>query len=217
MAMNFGSSVAGSPAHLNELSGSPVAVMHKGAWSTPMNQMFGFALAALIVSLVRLKPTVTMMLKPWLTKLLMSGAYCEASAGTTTFGASAPMSCAPFWAPSKEYWLKFLSSTVPTSVTTPILRAELGAALVAARVVAAGVEAAALDGGALVVAEGLGDAPELQAELTMASAAMRLAPTERVRMLPPHEVRTGPTRATSLARSTPGMPLGRILRCRSAS
>jgi hypothetical protein len=32
-------------------------------------------------------------------------------------------------APSYEYWLKFLSSTRPTSVTTPIFRLELGAAL----------------------------------------------------------------------------------------
>src|SRR4051794_26922792 len=29
------------------------------------------------------------------------------------------MLCAPSFAPSYEYWLKFLSSTVPTSVTTP--------------------------------------------------------------------------------------------------
>src|SRR3954452_8345374 len=33
------------------------------------------------------------------------------------------MLCAPSLAPSYEYWLKFLSSTVPTSVTTPIFQA----------------------------------------------------------------------------------------------
>jgi len=49
----------------------------------------------------------------------MSAAYSEASFGTVTWGAGAPMSAAPFVAPSNEYWLKFLSSTVPTSVTTP--------------------------------------------------------------------------------------------------
>src|SRR3954454_9648052 len=97
--------------------------MQTGAWSTPTNQTFGFALAALIVSLPRLKPTVTITLKPWSTKLLMFGAYCEASLWTTTCGAGAPTSAAPFCAPSYENWLKFLSSPVQASVTTPILTA----------------------------------------------------------------------------------------------
>ena len=46
---------------LNVVSTSPDALMH-GSWSTPMNQMFGFFLAALAVALARLKPAVTMTL-----------------------------------------------------------------------------------------------------------------------------------------------------------
>ena len=39
----------------------------------------------------------------------------------------APRAAAAALAPSYEYWLKFLSVIDPTSVTTPILRLELGA------------------------------------------------------------------------------------------
>src|SRR5262245_10565611 len=46
----------------------------------------------------------------------------------TYWGSAAPMASAPSWAPSNEYWLKPRSSIVPTSVTSPILRSELGAA-----------------------------------------------------------------------------------------
>src|SRR5215212_3956734 len=46
---------------------------------------------------------------------------------TADFGAGAPILAAPSWAPSQEYWLKFLSSSVPTSVTNPIFRADAAA------------------------------------------------------------------------------------------
>ena len=60
--MYLGSSVAMTPVQsLNVVSTSPASLMH-GSWSTPMNQMFGFFLAALAVALARLKPAVTMML-----------------------------------------------------------------------------------------------------------------------------------------------------------
>src|SRR5215468_3889890 len=40
------------------------------------------------------------------------------------FGAGAPTLLAPSCVPSHENWLKFLSLSVPTSVTRPIFRAE---------------------------------------------------------------------------------------------
>ena len=40
-----------------------------------------------------------------------------------TSGPARPTLVAPSWAPSHEYWLKFLSLSVPTSVTRPILSA----------------------------------------------------------------------------------------------
>jgi hypothetical protein len=60
-----------SPLQVKVLSGAPVSSTH-GATSTAMNQMFGLALAALIVASPRLKPTVTMMLYFWSTKPWMS-------------------------------------------------------------------------------------------------------------------------------------------------
>src|SRR5207244_4044819 len=45
---------------------------------------------------------------------------------TTALGAAAPIAWAPAFAPSQENWLKLWSSSVPTSVTTPILRLLVG-------------------------------------------------------------------------------------------
>ena len=53
-------------------STSPVALMH-GAWSTPMNQMSGLALAAAAVAGTRLKPVATMTSKSWSMNAWMSG------------------------------------------------------------------------------------------------------------------------------------------------
>src|SRR5580765_2228958 len=58
----------------------------------------------------------------------MSLAYSDWSFGTTAGGFAAPMSLAPCWAPLYEYSLKFLSLSVPMSVTTPILRFDPAAA-----------------------------------------------------------------------------------------
>jgi len=57
---------------LNVVSTSPVALMH-GLWSTPMNQVFLLDLAILAVGLARLKPTPTMMSKPWSTYAWSNG------------------------------------------------------------------------------------------------------------------------------------------------
>src|SRR5258706_5182504 len=94
----FGRSFAASPLHENVASSAPVSSTH-GAWSTPMNQMSGLTLAALVVPLVRLNPTVTMMSNFWSTKSWMSFAYSDWSFGTTDFGSAAPMSAAPCLAP----------------------------------------------------------------------------------------------------------------------
>src|SRR5688500_18408421 len=89
-----------------------------------MNHTSGFASAAMAVSFPRLNPTVTMMLWPVSMKLWISDAYSDASAGTATLTSPAPTAVAPFCAPTNEYSLKFLSSTVPTSVTTPTFQAD---------------------------------------------------------------------------------------------
>src|SRR3954471_17724389 len=95
-------------------------------------------------------------------KFWMSEAYSVLSLGTTTSGSAAPMSWAPSLAPSNEYWLKFLSSTVPTSVTTPIFQLPplvegggalgLSAAAVGEASAAVGVAAAAVGEAAAAVA-----------------------------------------------------------------
>src|SRR4051812_46683655 len=51
----------------------------------------------------------------------MSLRYSDWSFGTTDCGAVALIAVAPSWAPLNEYSLKFLSLSVPMSVTTPIL------------------------------------------------------------------------------------------------
>src|SRR3954462_1244979 len=86
-----------------------------------MNQIPGFALAAHAVPTPRLKPAVTMTSKLWSMYACRSFAYSDASLGTVYGGFAALMAAAPFVAPRYVYSLKFLSFTVPTSVTTPIL------------------------------------------------------------------------------------------------
>ena len=85
--------------------------------------------------------------------------------GTTYLRSAAPMSVAPATAPSYEYWLKFLSLTVPTSVTTPILS----------------------DTGV-----GVGDAPA-QAAAMRESETRPLSPIARVRMRSSYACGTTPT------------------------
>src|SRR4051812_2961592 len=75
----LGSSVAASPAQAKVGSGAPVASTQMGDWSTPTNQMSGLSCAAWAVSPARLKPTVTMTLKPWSTNCWMSAPYSEES------------------------------------------------------------------------------------------------------------------------------------------
>ena len=83
----------------NVASGAPVGSTQMGDWSTPMKWIVGLALAALIVSFVRLKPTVTMTSNFWSTNCWMSAAYSEASFGTIEGGVAAPMVVAPSTAP----------------------------------------------------------------------------------------------------------------------
>jgi hypothetical protein len=112
------------------------------------------------------------------------------------------MSVAPFSAPSNENWLKFLSSIVPTSVTTPTFHCEaavLGGTDAGADPDGAGVDAAVADGAGVagaVLTDGDGVAAVLHAEISRASPLNRARPMERVRILPPPK--------TSLA----GRPLG---------
>src|SRR3972149_6118869 len=49
-----------------------------------------------------------------------AGSYSEASFGTVTGGSAAPIACAPALEPTNVNSLKFLSLTLPPSVTTPI-------------------------------------------------------------------------------------------------
>ena len=74
------------PCRRTSESGAPVSSTQIGDWSTPTNQIFGLACAARVVAAPRLKPTVTMMLKPWSTNAWMFLAYSDASFGTTDGG-----------------------------------------------------------------------------------------------------------------------------------
>src|SRR5437899_2057031 len=125
--MYFGKRVFASPLQANVASRLPFVSTQIGDWSTPMNQMFGFAFAAFVVSPARLNPTVTMTSYFWSTKSWMSLAYSDAVFGTTAGGFAAPIAVAPSSAPLYEYSLKFLSSRVPMSVTTPIFRFDVAA------------------------------------------------------------------------------------------
>ena len=94
-----------SPLQANVLSGLPCGSTQTGDWSTPTKWMVGLALAALTVSPVRLKPTVTMTSYFWSMNAWMSAAYSEASFGTVDCGAGAPIAAAPSTAPLKLYSL----------------------------------------------------------------------------------------------------------------
>src|SRR3954468_4374133 len=148
--MYLGSSVAASPLQPKVGSGAPVSSTQIGDWSTPTNQMSGLSWEAWVVVAPRLKPAVTMTLKPWSTNCWMSDAYSEESLGTMlgTLGSS-PSAVAPATAPLKVYSLKFLSSSVPMSVTTPILRPATGEPAGAD----AGAEGASVAGAADMLAE----------------------------------------------------------------
>ena len=63
------------------------------------------AFAALTVSPVRLKPTVTMTSYFWSTNAWMSAAYSDASFGTVDWGGLEPIAAAPSTAPLKLYSL----------------------------------------------------------------------------------------------------------------
>src|ERR687896_1670815 len=80
----------------------------------------------------------------------MPARYCEASGGTNTGGSSAPTAAAPLTAPTYVYSLKFLSLTVPTSVTTAIRRSiapgDPGAPVAGASVAGASVAGASVAG-----------------------------------------------------------------------
>src|SRR6185503_4562036 len=127
------------------------------------------------------------------------------------------MAAAPCCAPTKVNSLKFLSLTVPTSVTTPIFRSDFGA-------VDAGAEAeadASADAAVVGAADVAGDVlavPLLQAATKMDSPANRASPVLRMRMCPPPDPKPnrprrsadqGSRRQETAAR--PGRPLARIL------
>src|SRR2546426_11171749 len=152
--MYFGSRVFASPLQANVASGRPSAVTQIGLWSTPMNQVFGLSWAAWTVADARLKPTVTMTSNFWSTNDLIDGAYSEALVGTIEVGAAAPIAAAPSCAPLNEYSLKFLSLSVPMSVTTPILRSEWAPEAAADGSVEAALAAGAAAGGGARTAAG---------------------------------------------------------------
>ena len=152
-----------------------------------MNQVFGLSWAAWTVADARLKPTVTMTSNFWSTNDLIDGAYSEALVGTIEVGAAAPMAAAPSWAPLNEYSLKFLSLSVPMSVTTPILRSEWAPEAAADGSVEAALAAGADAGGAAEAADGLVPPPVLQAATRMASPLNSVRPMERLRMCPPQD------------------------------
>src|SRR6478672_10506375 len=87
-----------------------------------------------------------------------------------------PMASAPAFAPSFEAWLNDLSSSWPTSVTTPILRAAADDD---------GACEAAVDAGADAAADGDVPPPLLQAAKRMAKLLNSVRPRERLYMCPP--------------------------------
>src|SRR5918993_3171 len=118
------------------------------------------------------------------------------------------MAAAPCCAPTNVYSLKFLSLTVPTSVTTPILRSDWVAAEADAEADAPAEPEAAADGAVDAAVDAAGDAlapPLLQAATKMDSPANRASPVLRMRMCPPPGSRTD----TSAAVSRPRIPSGR--------
>src|SRR5437667_3638142 len=149
-----------------------------------MNQVSGFAFAALVVSPARLKPVVTMTSYFWSTKSWMSLAYSDASFGMTGGGFAAPIAAAPSSAPLYVYSLKFLSSTEPMSRTTPIFRFELAdaAADAGADSEAAGAEAGAFEAAAV---DGLAPPPPVHAATRMARPPNNVGPRERLCIYPP--------------------------------
>src|SRR5258708_33681862 len=94
------------------------------------------------------------------------------------------MAAAPCWARTKVTSLKFLSFTVPTSVTTPILRSDFVAADAGADAGADPSAEAAVVGAADVAGDELAP-PLLQAATKMDSPANRASPVLRMRMCPP--------------------------------
>src|SRR4029079_14550526 len=105
----------------------------------------------------------------------------------TMTSCSPPVAVAPASAPSFENWLNDLSSSVPTSVTTPTLIGRIDAAGDPAACDAGASEAGASDAGACDSgAATLGDElPLLHAATMMARLLTRVRPRERVRMQPP--------------------------------
>jgi len=81
------------------------------------------------------------------------------------------MLCAPSFAPSYEYWLKFLSSMVPTSVTTPTFQTPAWGEPAAADSLAAAADAL----GAAADALGAAADPLGAAALALGAAAVAVA------------------------------------------
>src|SRR5688500_1332638 len=104
---------------------------------------------------------------------------------------SPPIASAAASAPSFDDWLNDLSSSCPTSVTTPTLSASNDAAgdSLAAGEPGASDSSAGLDGAA-AEAEGLGEPPPPQAATRMARPLNSVRPRERLRMCPPPTSRT---------------------------
>src|SRR5262245_54702198 len=106
----------------------------------------------------------------------------------TMTSCSPPVAVAPASAPSFENWLNDLSSSCPTSVTTPTLSGRIDAAADAGASEAGADAAGASDAGGAADsgAAALGDeVPLLHAATTRARLPNSVRPRERVRMLPP--------------------------------
>src|ERR671929_1992645 len=106
----------------------------------------------------------------------MSLRYSDWSFGTTDCGAAALIAVAPSWAPLNEYSLKFLSFSVPMSVTTPTLALlqSVGAVCAAPAFAPAQGSGATLAAGLLLLPP-----PREQADSIRAAPATRVSPRER--------------------------------------
>src|SRR3954453_17353664 len=111
----------------------------------------------------------------------MSFRYSDWSFGMTDCGGCALSAVAPSCAPLKEYSLKFLSLSVPMSVTTPIF-----ALLQSVGAVCAAPALAPAQGSGATLAAGLPPLPVgVHADNSRAATDTRVSPIERERMVPP--------------------------------
>src|SRR5918912_2071848 len=115
----------------------------------------------------------------------MSLRYSDWSFGTTDCGAAALIAVAPSWAPLNEYSLKFLSFSVPMSVTPPIfaLLQSVGAVWAAPALAPAHGSGATLAAG--LAAPPPPPPPPVQPDRRRAAPATRVSPNDGLCTDPP--------------------------------